>query len=182
MLERTDATQAEVDAALDALTKAADGLKKAQPAPAVDKSKLQAGIDHTKQAMADLNESDYTPETWKALIDALAVAEKVMVNDDATQVEVDAAAKALQEARSGLKKAGSTTPADNQGKDNNAGGDRRGNGDGNSGNAATAAGNGGRLTQTGDMAPVALVMGGGLIAAFGAIISAAVLRLRKRNE
>ena len=40
MLERTDATQAEVDAALDALTKAADGLKKAQPAPAVDKSKL----------------------------------------------------------------------------------------------------------------------------------------------
>lgn len=183
MLERTDATQAEVDAALDALTKAADGLKKAQPASAVDKSKqFQAGIDHTKQAMADLNESDYTPETWKALIDALAAAEKVVADDDATQAEVDAAAKALQEARSGLKKAGSTTPDDNQGKDNNAGGDRRGNGDGNSGNAATAAGNGGRLTQTGDMAPVALVMGGGLIAAFGAIISAAVLRLRKRNE
>ncbi len=38
------------------------------------------------------------------------------------------------------------------------------------------------MAQTGDLAPVAPIVGGGLIAALGAIISAAALRLRKRNQ
>ena len=53
---------------------------------------------------------------------------------------------------------------------------------GSSGNASGAAASAsGTLSQTGDMAPVAPIVGGGLIAVLGAIISAAALRLCKRN-
>lgn len=209
LLEKDGATQAEVDAAVDALTKAADGLQKAQPAPeAIDKSKLEAGLADAKQGVAGLNESDYTPESWKALQAAIAAADAVLANKDATQSDVDTAVDTLAAAYKGLAKADASAGGDagsngngNGGADGNgAGGDNAGNGSG-SGNAAGGNGSGnaiggnvgatvngagastsGALSQTGDAAPVAPIVGGGLLAMLGAVISAAALRLRKRNE
>ena len=209
LLEKDGATQAEVDAAVDALTKAADGLQKAQPAPeAIDKSKLEAGLADAKQGVAGLNESDYTPESWKALQAAIAAADAVLANKDATQSDVDTAVDTLAAAYKGLAKADASAGGDagsngngNGGADGNgASGDNAGNGSG-SGNAAGGNGSGnaiggnvgatangagastsGALSQTGDAAPVAPIVGGGLLAMLGAVISAAALRLRKRNE
>ena len=207
LLEKDGATQAEVDAAVDALTKAADGLQKAQPAPeAIDKSKLEAGLADAKQGVAGLNESDYTPESWKALQAAIAAANAVLANKDATQSDVDTAVDTLAAAYKGLAKADASAGGDvgsngsgNDGAGNgNGGADGNGTGSGNAtggngsdnaigGNAgATANGAGastsGALSQTGDAAPVAPIVGGGLLAMLGAIISAAALRLRKRNQ
>lgn len=209
LLEKDGATQAEVDAAVDALTKAADGLQKAQPAPeAIDKSKLEAGLADAKQGVAGLNESDYTPESWKALQAAIAAADAVLANKDATQSDVDTAVDTLAAAYKGLAKADASAGGDagsngngNGGAGGNgAGGDNAGNGSG-SGNAAGGNGSGnaiggnagaaangagastsGALSQTSDAAPVAPIVGGGLLAMLGAIISAAALRLRKRNQ
>lgn len=209
LLEKDGATQAEVDAAVDALTKAADGLQKAQPAPeAIDKSKLEAGLADAKQGVAGLNESDYTPESWKALQAAIAAADAVLANKDATQSDVDTAVDTLAAAYKGLAKAdasaggdaGSNGNGNGAAGGNGAGGDNAGNGSG-SGNAAGGNGSGnaiggnagaaangagastsGALSQTGDAAPVAPIVGGGLLAMLGAIISAAALRLRKRNQ
>lgn len=202
LLEKDGATQAEVDAAVDALTKAADGLQKAQPAPeTIDKSKLEAGLADAKQGVAGLNESDYTPESWKALQAAIAAADAVLADKNATQSDVDTAVDALAAAYKGLAKA--QTSADGDGGGNGNGGSGNGNDDvgGNGGGAdsdsnagnvtggnagATASGAGtstsGALSQTGDAAPVAPIVGGGLLAMLGAIISAAALRLRKRNQ
>ena len=226
LLEKDGATQVEVDAALDALTKAADGLRKAQPAPeTVDKSKLEAGLADAKQDVAGLNESDYTPESWKALQAAIAAADAVLADKDATQGDVDTAVDALAAAYKGLAKAeasaGGDTGSDggggnggagngNGGADGNGAGGNGGSGagdgsgsgnaaggngsanDGCAGNAiggnagATANGAGastsGALSQTGDAAPVAPIVGGGLLAMLGVIISSAALRLRKRNQ
>lgn len=201
LLEKDGATQAEVDAAVDALTKAADGLQKAQPAPeAIDKSKLEAGLADAKQGVAGLNESDYTPESWKALQAAIAAADAVLANKDATQSDVDTAVDTLAAAYKGLAKADASAGGDAGSNGNGNGGDNAGNGSG-SGNAAGGNGSGnaiggnvgatangagastsGALSQTGDAAPVAPIVGGGLLAMLGAVISAAALRLRKRNE
>ena len=193
VLADDDATQEQVDAALSALTAAYRGLEKAEPTPdptpgVVDKSTLDAGITHVKQAMAGLNESDYTAESWKALQGALSEAEKVSADKNATADDVQKAADALQAAYKGLTKVDSGTPSNNgnggdaAGGNGSAAGNGGSNGSANSGNSAAAASNGGKLTQTGDLAPVAPIVGGGLIAALGAIISAAAMRLRKRNE
>ncbi|MGG3312367.1 S-layer homology domain-containing protein [Paenibacillus lautus] len=101
VLKDPDATQEEVDAAEKALQEAYDGLVKIP----VDKSELQQKVDEIKDEQKDgsLKESDYTPESWKKLEDALTAAEEVLKNPDATQKEVDDAKKALEEARNGLK-------------------------------------------------------------------------------
>ena len=220
LLEKDGATQAEVDAAVDALTKAADGLQKAQPAPeAVDKSKLEAGLTEVKQGVAGLNESDYTPESWKALQTAIAAADAVLANGEATQADIDTAADALASAYKGLAKAdasdggngegGNGGGADNggaaagTGSGSGEGAGSNGGSAGDSGNgansiggsvgaiagdagtgsgASSVAGSSGLLTQTGDVAPIAPIVGGGLLAALGAVISAAAMRLRKRNQ
>ena len=193
VLADDDATQEQVDAALSALTAAYRGLEKAEPTPdptpgVVDKSTLDAGITHVKQAMAGLNESDYTAESWKALQGALSEAEKVSADKNATTDDVQKAADALQAAYKGLTKVDSGTPSNNgnggdaAGGNGSAAGNGGSNGSANSGNSAATASNGGKLIQTGDLAPVAPIVGGGLIAALGAIISAAAMRLRKRNE
>ena len=192
-----------------------------------DKSTLEFGLQHSKEQIAKLNEADYTPESWKAMANALAVAEAVLANENATQDEVDAAVKALQDAGHGLTKADQPTDPSNPGGNGNGGnsggtGDNGNNnanggangtggtgGTGDNGNAdnngaatgangngaanggasgngsasgAAATAPGASMAQTGDLAPVAPIVGGGLIAALGAIISAAALRLRKRNQ
>ena len=69
------------------------------PPATVDKTKLQA----EETSDVKLNKADYTPETWNAFELALQVAQEVLANPNATQAEVDAALKALEDARNNLK-------------------------------------------------------------------------------
>ena len=71
--------------------------------PAADKSALQEAI-----ALASgYDESGYTADSWAVLAEALADAQAVMADDNATQDMVDDAADALREAISGLEFANS---------------------------------------------------------------------------
>ena len=69
-------------------------------------------IKANKQALRDkkneiesqnLNESNYTPESWTSLQTALTKANAVLANEGATQQEVNAALAELEKAREGLK-------------------------------------------------------------------------------
>ena len=96
--DNEDATQEDVDAATKALTDAIDAL---QLIPGtVDKSAL---IEAIAKAEA-LNKSEYTESSYQAVADALAAAKVVAEKDNATQEEVDAAAKALIDAMNALQK------------------------------------------------------------------------------
>ena len=48
--------------------------------------------------------TDYTPESWKAFVEALNKANEVAKDDKASQDAVDEAAKALNDAQKALKK------------------------------------------------------------------------------
>ena len=66
----------------------------------VNKTALEAAIDKAGK----LNESDYTAETWEALVAARTAAQEVYDNDAATQQQVNDAANALTDAQSKLEK------------------------------------------------------------------------------
>ncbi len=68
----------------------------------VDKSDLQAEYNED----STLKEDDYTAESWKPFADALAKADEVLKDENATQTEVDEALEALQTARGNLVEAG----------------------------------------------------------------------------
>lgn len=93
VLSDDDATQVDVDTAKIALENARVAL-----VPVVDKTALQAEVDLSNS----LNEADYTATSWNDYQDALADAEDVLDDDGATQVEVDSALDALQDAKTGL--------------------------------------------------------------------------------
>ncbi len=65
----------------------------------VDKRALQAEYDEDIQ----LNEDDYTPDSWAPFEEALENAKTVLDDPDVTQKDVDDALKALQDAKAGLK-------------------------------------------------------------------------------
>ena len=99
IFDKADATQAEVDAATEALTKAADALE-TKPAPVVvNKDALKQAID----AATDKVEEDYTETSWADFAKALADAKDVFDKADATQAEVDAATEALTKAAAALE-------------------------------------------------------------------------------
>ncbi len=109
-----NATQSEADAALKALNEAIKGLKAKEenptpnPTPSVDKSQLKAAVD----AADALQKGSASDASWKAFTDALNKAKDVLNDDDATQQDVDAALKALQEAQKNMGVAPApTTPA-----------------------------------------------------------------------
>ena len=109
-----NATQSEADAALKALNEAIKGLKAKEenptpnPTPSVDKSQLKAAVD----AADALQQGSASDASWKAFTDALNKAKDVLNDDDATQQDVDAALKALQEAQKNMGVAPApTTPA-----------------------------------------------------------------------
>ena len=89
------ATQESVDAATSAVEEAARGLEE-KPAPEVNKDALKAAINTAKEALKEADK--YTEESVKALEAAVAEANEVMENENATQEEVDAAVKSLQKA------------------------------------------------------------------------------------
>ncbi|MCD8326233.1 MAG: FIVAR domain-containing protein [Lachnospiraceae bacterium] len=104
VLTNPNATQEEVDAALEALTAAYMGLVPEQETPDVDKTALQSL--YTNALL--LTESDYTSESWADLDEAMKVAKTVLDNEEATQEEVDAAWQTLLEAYGTLER----NPAD----------------------------------------------------------------------
>ncbi len=92
VLGNQNATQAEVDAAEADLEAARLAL--------VDISDLTELVGFENDA--DRQQGDFTPATWPAYADALADAEAVLADPNATQAEVDAALAALQSASSAL--------------------------------------------------------------------------------
>ena len=66
----------------------------------IDKTALKQAISNAEK----YNEADYTKPSWAVFADALAKANEVNDNAEATQAEVDAAVKALEDAIAGLEK------------------------------------------------------------------------------
>lgn len=101
--KNNNALQSTIDLATAELNDAIDRLVK------VDKTELQNKLNEAKA----INTSEYTKESVAVLDKAMAEAEKVLTNANATQEEVDAAVKALEDAISGLQKpADPDTPTD----------------------------------------------------------------------
>lgn len=73
---------------------------------AIDKAKLKAKADEIngKIETGELDEEEYTPETWQTLQDALGVAESVFDDENATPEHVEKAYQDLVDARKGLTK------------------------------------------------------------------------------
>ncbi len=92
------ATDAQVQAARDALVNAQTAL--ATAATSDQKTNLKVEIGRADV----LNESDYTADSWKAYQAALAAAKKVAASDDASAAEVAQANDALAAARKALTK------------------------------------------------------------------------------
>ena len=121
-------SQEAVDAASASLQSSIDALKAATPAEteeetkddkkdeaeAVDTAALEKVIATTKE----LKKNDYTAATWSTLQTALTNAEKALDAKE-SQKSVDEAAKTLQAAIDGLKKAADTTSTTDDKKNNN---------------------------------------------------------------
>ena len=106
VLAKEDPTEEELSKATSDLDAAIKGLTPA--GQTVNKDALNAAIGEAKK----LTEADYTPESWKPFADALKAAEDVLSKADATQDEVNAAVKALTDAKTALVKAEQPQPVD----------------------------------------------------------------------
>ncbi|MDR1801779.1 MAG: FIVAR domain-containing protein [Lachnospiraceae bacterium] len=96
VLQNSGATQAEVDSAKNALQDAIDALEE-KPEP-TDKTLLQSLYDAHKDDV----QGNYTDDSWNDFEDALTEAKDLLDNTSATQVEIDAAKDALNNAISAL--------------------------------------------------------------------------------
>ena len=100
------ATQDEIDAATEALKEAIAALAENQQEPdPVNKTALQNAIKAAKA----VDQTKYTDDSVAAMNKALSDAEAVKANEDAAQAEIDAAAKALNDAIAALKDKEETT-------------------------------------------------------------------------
>ena len=99
--DNADATQDVVDAQVTALEEAINALEEKEPEKpeAVNKDELKKAIDAAKA----IENENYTEASWKALQAAIATAEVVRDDVDATQDAVDAQVTALKKAVDGLK-------------------------------------------------------------------------------
>ena len=90
---KENASQAEIDKAIAALTSARAGLVKAtDQTTQADKSKLQKFYD---ECVGFYKEANHSKENWKAYQEALVAAKAVLNDKDATQEEVDNALSKL---------------------------------------------------------------------------------------
>ena len=94
------ATQAQIEEAAKNLQDAINGLVKVTEPTKVDKTALAKAIADA----GSKKEADYTASSWKKMQDALAAANNVNSKADATQAQVDEAAKNLQDAIKALAK------------------------------------------------------------------------------
>lgn len=186
VLKEETADQARVDQAYESLKQAADQLavRPQQPDPEQpeqqkpDKSGLQAVFDKA----AAMNQGDYTADSWNAFCQALAAANTVLQNPEATSEQIGEAKAALEKAAAGLvkKPQGSQT----------AGGSSTQTGSGSAGGNSSTAGNssaaGGQASgstvrgaRTGDESSIPLAAGGCILALAAA---GGILIVRKRRK
>ncbi|WP_057510779.1 lectin-like domain-containing protein [Staphylococcus simulans] len=96
-----NATQAEVDAAKDALNKAIEAKTAQDKADAVNAA-LEALKAELEKAKA-INQADFTPNSVEPLVDAMAVAQGIVNNPESVTVDqIKAATQALKDAQVGL--------------------------------------------------------------------------------
>ena len=100
-----NATQQDVNDAIDALQKAKLALEKSGPEE-VDKADLKALIDECKK-LTNEGYKNFTKATWDVFAAALEKAEDVYADDKATSSEVETAYNNLRDARLALEKSGS---------------------------------------------------------------------------
>ncbi len=98
VLTSADSTQEDVNAAVKALYEAIAGLE--EKAPELDTGKLEEAVEKASA----LDKALYTDDSYAAVDKALAEAKAVLAKEAASQAEVDAALKALEDAMAALKK------------------------------------------------------------------------------
>ncbi len=144
--DKEDSTKEEVDAAEKAVQEAQKALvKKETPKPEapVKKDELKAAVEDATKVVGD--KEQYTEESLAALQSAIDKANAVLDNPEATQAEIDAAVKAVKEAKAALKvkedKKDDNKDDNNKGDDSNKGDNKKD--DGNSGASNNGSSNGG---------------------------------------
>ncbi|PTI96399.1 hypothetical protein BU054_10575 [Staphylococcus simulans] len=96
-----NATQAEVDAAKDALNKAVEAKTAQDKADAVNAA-LEALKAELEKAKA-INQNEFTPNSVEPLVDAMSVAQGIVNNPESVTVDqIKAATQALKDAQAGL--------------------------------------------------------------------------------
>ena len=172
----TSDSQDEVDAAVTALNAAVAALDKVEepePGDEVVTDELQAAVD----GAASKDESAYTAESWAAYEQALAAAQAVLDDPDATQDEVDSALAALKAAEKALVASEPGTDEPGTDPDDQKPGDTTkpgGSTTGGSTTGGTTSGDG--LAQTGDPATMAAALATALA---GAAAVATALKARR---
>lgn len=108
VLENISASQSDIDAAAAALRSAMDALelKQSNPGSDLDTKELEKAIAKAE----GLNKKNYTQKSYAAVEKALKAAKAVLADKNATQKEVDDAAKVLNDAIAALVLADTTTP------------------------------------------------------------------------
>ena len=140
--DKEDSTKEEVDAAEKAVQEAQKALvKKETPKPEapVKKDELKAAVEDATKVVGD--KEQYTEESLAALQSAIDKANAVLDNPEATQAEIDAAVKAVKEAKEALKVKEDNKDDNNKGDDSNKGDNKKD--DGNSGASNNGSSNGG---------------------------------------
>lgn len=137
VLADNNATQAEVDAQVEAVNAAKAALEE-KKAPVVKEELEKAVADATEVVGAT---DKYTEASLAALQSAIDAANAVLQNSDATQDEIDAAVQAVKEAKAALKakddnKKDDSNKGDDKKDDNNGSNNNGGNNNGNANNGS----------------------------------------------
>lgn len=137
VLADDNATQAEVDAQVEAVNAAKAALEE-KKAPVVKEELEKAVADATEVVGAT---DKYTEASLAALQSAIDAANEVLQNSDATQDEIDAAVQAVKEAKEALKakdddKKDDSNKDDDKKDDNNGSDNNGGNNNGNANNGS----------------------------------------------
>ena len=203
--DKEDSTKEEVDAAEKAVQEAQKALvKKETPKPEapVKKDELKAAVEDATKVVGD--KEQYTEESLAALQSAIDKANAVLDNPEATQAEIDAAVKAVKEAKEALKvkedKKDDNNKGDDKKDDSNKGDDNKKDDnkkdDSNSGTSNNGSSNGGssnknttstvnktsksNAVKTGDAANVAGVAGVAILCLATGIVVVLIKRKRIR--
>ena len=174
-------SQEAVDAAAASLQSSINALVKAETPSTDDEEKVDtAALEKTITTAKGLKKNDYTAATWTTLQTALTNAEKALDAKE-SQKSVDEAAKTLQAAIDGLKKAADTTATTDDKKNNNNNSNKNNNNSTNKNNTTTNKNNttSKNSPKTGDPVSV-LGLLGAAISSVG--IGGLGLRLRKKSK
>ena len=118
VLKDENATQAQIDEALENLNEAVEALETKVTKPVKpDNSNLKSAVEAAKK----LKQNDYTKESYEAVKSALKDAEKVLNNKNATQAQIDNALENLNMAVNALETKPTASKPGQNNKPGNAG-------------------------------------------------------------